>query len=87
MKADEHHKEWYTGLPLIPYLDQLPSMNRSGEGSVRLPVVDKYKDMGTIVLGKLESGTITKGTYLVMQPNKRKVKGKMDIFSYWLSRI
>lgn len=74
MKSDEHHKEWYAGLPLIPYLDQLPSMNRSGEGSVRLPVVDKYKDMGTIILGKLESGTITKGTHLVMQPNKRKVK-------------
>lgn len=74
MKSDDNHKDFYKGLPLIPYLDQLPAMNRSGEGAVRLPIVDKYKDMGTIVLGKLESGTISKGMQVVMQPNKRKVK-------------
>lgn len=74
LTADGNHKEWYTGLPLIPYLDQLPTMNRSGEGPIRLPIVDKYKDMGTIVLGKLESGTLTKGMHVIMQPNRRKVK-------------
>lgn len=28
------------------------------------------KDMGTVVLGKLESGSICKGQQLVMMPNK-----------------
>lgn len=66
---------WYKDLPLIPYLDNLPTMVRSSDGPVRLPIVDKYKDMGVIVLGKIESGQISKGQQLVMQPNKRKVKG------------
>ncbi|XP_073503789.1 eukaryotic peptide chain release factor GTP-binding subunit ERF3A isoform X1 [Phyllobates terribilis] len=62
---------WYIGLPFIPYLDQLPNFNRSYDGPVRLPIVDKYKDMGTVVLGKLESGSICKGQQLVMMPNKK----------------
>lgn len=65
---------WYTGLPFIPYLDNLPSFSRSVDGPVRLPIVDKYKDMGTVVLGKLESGSICKGQQLVMMPNKHNVE-------------
>ncbi|KAL6087369.1 hypothetical protein STEG23_009766 [Scotinomys teguina] len=65
---------WYTGLPFIPYLDSLPNFNRSIDGPIRLPIVDKYKDMGTVVLGKLESGSIFKGQQLVMMPNKHSVE-------------
>lgn len=65
---------WYSGLPFIPYLDNLPNFNRSVDGPVRLPIVDKYKDMGTVVLGKLESGSICKGQQLVMMPNKHNVE-------------
>lgn len=65
---------WYNGLPFIPYLDNLPNFNRSFDGPVRLPIVDKYKDMGTVVLGKLESGSICKGQQLVMMPNKHNVE-------------
>lgn len=65
---------WYTGLPFIPYLDSLPNFNRSIDGPIRLPIVDKYKDMGTVVLGKLESGAIFKGQQLVMMPNKHSVE-------------
>lgn len=31
------------GLPFIPHLDSLPKFNRSNDGPVRLPIVDKYK--------------------------------------------
>ncbi|XP_005881393.1 PREDICTED: eukaryotic peptide chain release factor GTP-binding subunit ERF3B [Myotis brandtii] len=65
---------WYTELPFIPYLDNLPNFNRSIDGPIRLPIVDKYKDMGTVVLGKLESGSIFKGQQLVMMPNKHNVE-------------
>lgn len=66
--------EWYNGLPFISYLDHLPNFNRSYDGPVRLPIVDKYKDMGTVVLGKLESGSIGKGQQLCMMPNKHTVE-------------
>lgn len=65
---------WYKGLPFISYLDNLPNFNRAADGPIRLPIVDKYKDMGTVVLGKLESGSICKGQQLVMMPNKHTVE-------------
>lgn len=65
---------WYTGLPFIPHLDSLPNFTRSIDGPVRLPIVDKYKDMGTVILGKLESGSICKAQQLVMMPNRHTVE-------------
>uniref|UniRef100_A0A8C7MZL8 G1 to S phase transition 1 n=1 Tax=Oncorhynchus kisutch TaxID=8019 RepID=A0A8C7MZL8_ONCKI len=65
---------WYTGLPFIPHLDSLPNLNRASDGPVRLPIVDKYKDMGTVILGKLESGSISKAQQLVMMPNRHTVE-------------
>ncbi|XP_020500480.1 eukaryotic peptide chain release factor GTP-binding subunit ERF3A isoform X2 [Labrus bergylta] len=65
---------WYTGLPFIPHLDSLPNFTRSNDGPVRLPIVDKYKDMGTVILGKLESGCISKAQQLVMMPNRHTVE-------------
>lgn len=65
---------WYTGLPFIAHLDSLPNFTRSSDGPVRLPIVDKYKDMGTVILGKLESGSISKAQQLVMMPNRHTVE-------------
>lgn len=39
-----------------------------------MPVAEKYKDMGTIVVGKLESGHLRKGDELVLMPNKTAVE-------------
>nr|CAB3251003.1 eukaryotic peptide chain release factor GTP-binding subunit ERF3A-like [Phallusia mammillata] len=74
MEPEYSKHPWYTDLPLIPYLDNLPTVSRSGTGPVRLPIVDKYKDMGVIIIGKIESGKILKGQSLILQPNKKKVK-------------
>lgn len=41
------------------------------EGPLRLPIVDKYKDMGTIVLGKIESGKLRRGDQVILMPNKQ----------------
>jgi hypothetical protein len=35
-----------------------------------MPIIDKYKDMGTVVMGKLESGTIREGDSLLVMPNR-----------------
>uniref|UniRef100_A0A4W4G543 Tr-type G domain-containing protein n=1 Tax=Electrophorus electricus TaxID=8005 RepID=A0A4W4G543_ELEEL len=74
LKEPAEHCSWYTGLPFIPHLDSLPNFTRSSDGPVRLPIVDKYKDMGTVVLGKLESGSISKAQQLVMMPNRHTVE-------------
>ncbi|XP_061612058.1 eukaryotic peptide chain release factor GTP-binding subunit ERF3A [Phyllopteryx taeniolatus] len=74
LKEPVHECPWYTGLPFIPHLDSLPNFTRSIHGPVRLPIVDKYKDMGTVILGKLESGSISKAQQLVMMPNRHIVE-------------
>lgn len=35
-----------------------------------MPVLDRFKDMGTVVMGKIESGTICEGDGLLVMPNK-----------------
>lgn len=36
----------------------------------RMPIIDKFKDMGTVVMGKVESGSIREGDSLIIMPNK-----------------
>lgn len=61
---------WYSGPALIPHLDGITPVSRMAEGPLRIPVVDKYKDMGTIVLGKVESGSVKCNDTIMMMPNR-----------------
>jgi peptide chain release factor subunit 3 len=45
-------------------------MERNPLASVRLPIVDRWKEMGTIVMGKLESGFMRIGDVFQIMPNK-----------------
>lgn len=61
---------WYRGPAFIPFIDELPSLNRKFDGPFIMPIVDKYKDMGTVVMGKVESGIARKGQNLLVMPNR-----------------
>ncbi|KAJ6744608.1 TRANSLATION FACTOR [Salix purpurea] len=39
-----------------------------------MPIIDKFKDMGTVVMGKVESGSVKEGDTLLVMPNKTQVK-------------
>lgn len=64
---------WWKGASFIPFIDALPSLNRKMDGPFLMPVVEKFKDMGTVVMGKVESGTAKKGQSLLLMPNKTPV--------------
>lgn len=66
----EHLCNWYSGPPFIPFIDSLPSLNRKSNGPFIMPIVDKYKDMGTVVMGKVEAGEAKKGQSLLVMPNR-----------------
>ncbi|CAG0881097.1 unnamed protein product [Darwinula stevensoni] len=70
---DESICSWFRGPCFIPYIESLPSLTRNVDGPFLLPVVDKFKEMGTIVLGKVESGSCTKGQSLLLMPNRTSV--------------
>jgi len=65
---------WYNGPAFIPYLDTLPELKRQMTGPFMMPIVDKYSDMGTVVIGKVESGKCEKGISLIVMPNRVEVK-------------
>ena len=64
---------WYEGKSFFDTLDDLEPLERNPDAPFRLPVLDKHKDMGTIVMGKTEAGTVRRGDKLVVMPNNVKV--------------
>uniref|UniRef100_A0A915Q305 Tr-type G domain-containing protein n=1 Tax=Setaria digitata TaxID=48799 RepID=A0A915Q305_9BILA len=66
---------WYTGPCFIEYIDtMLPSISRDYDGPVRVIIADKYSDMGTIIIGKMESGVVVKGQTLTVMPNRTSIQ-------------
>uniref|UniRef100_A0A2M4BHY0 Putative translation elongation factor ef-1alpha n=1 Tax=Anopheles marajoara TaxID=58244 RepID=A0A2M4BHY0_9DIPT len=72
-RIDESTCPWYQGPAFIPFIDELPSLNRKTDGPFIMPIVDKYKDMGTVLMGKVESGVAKKGINLLVMPNRTQV--------------
>ncbi|KAL9712682.1 translation termination factor GTPase eRF3 [Leucoagaricus gongylophorus] len=64
---------WWNGPSILQYLDKMPMVDRKVDGPLMLPISEKYKDMGTIVVGKIESGHVRKGDTLLLMPNKDSV--------------
>lgn len=49
-------------------------VTRKLNGPLMVPVSEKYKDMGTIIVGKVESGLLKKGDTLCLMPNKDAIE-------------
>jgi peptide chain release factor subunit 3 len=58
----------------------MPMVDRKVNSPLMMPISEKYKDMGTIVVGKIESGHMLKGDTLFLMPNKNEVE-VLAIFS------
>jgi len=66
---------WYSGPCLLSFLDNLPAVERMGvDKPLRMPIIDRYRDMGTIVMGKIEAGCVEKGQSIQMMPNRALVE-------------
>lgn len=48
----------------------MPLIDRKNNAPLMMPISEKYSDMGTVVVGKVESGRIKKGDNLLLMPNK-----------------
>jgi peptide chain release factor subunit 3 len=49
-------------------------MDRNINAPFMLPVSEKYNELGTMVMGKIESGRVKKGDSLLLMPNKHQVE-------------
>lgn len=65
---------WYDGPSLLEYLTDFKLPERKINAPFMMPISAKYRDMGTMAEGRIESGVIKKnGTYLMM-PNRTGVQ-------------
>lgn len=65
---------WYDGPSLLEYLDSMKALERKVNAPFMMPVNGKYREMGTIVEGKIESGVVKRGMALTMMPNRNVVE-------------
>ena len=65
--------DWYDGPSLLEYLDDMKALERKLNAPFMMAVNAKYRDMGTMVEGKIEAGVLKKSMSLVMMPNKQSV--------------
>jgi len=52
---------WYQGPTFLDIIDDLELPPRDANGPLRIPVLDKMRDRGTVMFGKIESGTVSIG--------------------------
>ena len=64
---------WHDGPSLLEYLDNLKTLERKVNAPFMMPINGKYRDMGTIIEGKIEAGAIRKGGSYIMMPNRDEV--------------
>ncbi|UZJ55087.1 hypothetical protein CBS101457_004407 [Exobasidium rhododendri] len=65
---------WYSGPSLLDFLDNLSLDDRKINEPLKMPISEKYTDMGTVVVGKLESGKVRKGDTMLLMPNRTSVE-------------
>lgn len=64
---------WYDGPSLLEYLDNMQALERKLNAPFMMPIAAKYKDMGTMIEGKIESGIIKKENKYLMMPNRQTI--------------
>ncbi|XP_076917936.1 uncharacterized protein LOC143578156 [Bidens hawaiensis] len=73
-RMDKNICPWWNGQCLFEALDAIEVPPRDPNGPFRMPIIDKFKDMGTVVMGKVESGSVREGNNVIIMPNKVQVK-------------
>ncbi|KAH7070161.1 P-loop containing nucleoside triphosphate hydrolase protein [Paraphoma chrysanthemicola] len=64
---------WYGGPSLLEYLDGMQALERKLNAPFMMPIAAKYKDMGTMIEGKIESGIIKKENKYLMMPHRNLI--------------
>ena len=64
---------YYDGPSLLEYLDNLKSLERKVKAPFMMPINGKYRDLGTMIEGKIEAGQIKKENKYLMMPNREEI--------------
>jgi peptide chain release factor subunit 3 len=59
---------------LLNLLDTLEIEGRDATAPLRIPILDRYTDRGTIAMGKVESGVVRPGMDVIVMPTRNEYK-------------
>ncbi|KAJ5089931.1 hypothetical protein N7532_008615 [Penicillium argentinense] len=65
---------WYDGPSLLEYLTDFKLPERKINAPFMMPISAKYRDMGTMCEGRIESGVVKKNSTYIMMPNRSEVQ-------------
>lgn len=65
---------WYDGPSLLEYFTNMKMPERKINAPFMMPVSSKYREMGTMVEGRIESGVIKKNNTCLLMPNRTQVQ-------------
>ncbi|WRT69295.1 uncharacterized protein IL334_006279 [Kwoniella shivajii] len=73
-RVDKKISPWWNGPSLLEHLDNMEIMDRDIDAPFCLPCSEKYGEMGTMIMGKIESGRVKKDDKLLMMPNRTPIE-------------
>lgn len=65
---------WADSPSLLEYLDSMQTLERKVNAPFMMPIAAKYRDMGTMIEGKIEAGVLKKEVKYMMMPNKAEIQ-------------
>jgi peptide chain release factor subunit 3 len=72
-KIPKNVASWYKGPSMLEFLDGMAKIQRNINAPFMMPVGAKYRDMGSMIEGRIEAGVIQKSSNYIMMPNKEDV--------------
>lgn len=72
-RVPENLAPWYKGPSLLEYLDDMQTLERKVNAPFMMPIAAKYRELGTFIEGKIESGIIKKDSKYLMMPNREQI--------------
>lgn len=72
-RIDPKECPWYDGPSLLEYLDGMQALERKLTAPFMMPIAAKYRDLGTMIEGKIEAGIIRKENNYLMMPNRETI--------------
>ncbi|KAL1586574.1 hypothetical protein WHR41_05343 [Cladosporium halotolerans] len=64
---------WNDAPSLLEYLDNMQTLERKVNAPFMMPIAAKYRDLGTMIEGKIEAGVIKKDAKYILMPSRAEI--------------
>ena len=70
--SKDKNADWYKGDTFFTFLDELSIQKRDPDGPLRIPILDKIRDQGLFLTGKIEQGSIRVDYIVQLMPSRKQ---------------